>query len=205
MKDDRYIPGLGPMSPKLLILGEAPGLEELAAGKPFVGSSGRELDKLLKDAGINRSDCWITNVCKYYVPPNFPKQKIPFSVRADKEGIDIQEQLVHLQNEINSINPNCILALGGTALWALSGKTKISNYRGSILYGMGHKFVATYHPAHLLHAASGAEMKGYWNRQIMIFDFKRAKYQSQFPELKLPNRLLQVCKSSYELNGLDDM
>ena len=77
--------------------------------------------------------------------------------------------------------PNGILALGGTALWALSGKDKISKHSGSIMRGMGHKFVPTYHPAHLLHAAAGGEIKGYYNRQIMIFDFKRAWAESASP------------------------
>lgn len=197
--DKKYIPAKGPIGAKLMILGEAPSYQEVAAGELFVGPSGKELNYLLKDAGINRSDCWISNVCKYEVPPNLPKQKIPFAIRAANVGIDIPEQLRELQNEINSIKPNCILALGGTALWALSGKTKITNFRGSILHGMGVKFVPTYHPAHLLHQSTGGEIKGYWNRQVMIFDFKRALAQSQFPELKLPQRHLQICHNSYEL------
>jgi len=182
-----------------MILGEAPSYQETAAGKPFVGPSGRELDRLLYDAGINRNNCWITNVCKYEVPPNLPGKKIPFAIRANNIGIDVHQQLVELQEEINGIKPNCILALGGTALWALSGKTKIGNYRGSIMHGMGVKFVPTYHPAHLLHQASGGEFKGYWNRQVMIFDFKRALAQSKFSEFILPSRVLEICKNSAHL------
>jgi DNA polymerase I-like protein with 3'-5' exonuclease and polymerase domains len=64
---------------------------------------------------------------------------------------------------------------------------------------MGVKFVATFHPAHLLHQTSGVEFKGYWNRQVMIFDFKRAKHQSSFPELVLPSRILEICKNSAQL------
>lgn len=195
----KYVPAMGPIGAKLMILGESPSYVEVAEGKPFVGPSGRELNYLLQDAGINRNDCWISNVCKYEVSPNLPKQKIPFAVRAKNDGIDLHEQLVELQQEINSIKPNCILALGGTALWALSGKTKISQFRGSIMHGMGVKFVPTYHPAHLLHSATGGEIKGYWNRQVMIFDFKRAWQQAQFSELQLPRRILQICRSSYDL------
>ena len=47
------------------------------------------------------------------------------------------------------------------------------------------KFVPTYHPAHLLHSAAGGEIKGYWNRQVMIFDFKRAYAESCHPQLEL--------------------
>ena len=193
-----YVPGMGPLGASILILGEAPAYEEVIEGKPFVGPSGRELNRLLKDVGINRNNCWITNVCKYMVPFAPKGKKIPFQVRARMAGINLEEQLYELQNEINSIRPNVILALGGTALWALSGKDKITNYRGSIMLGMGRKFVATYHPAHLLHTAGG-EFKGYWNRQLMLFDMRRALAQSYFPEIVLPERTLQICRSSYEL------
>lgn len=195
-----YVPGMGSSGAKLFILGEAPGYEETASGKPFVGPSGKELDRILKDAGINRGDCWVSNVFKYEIPSNVGAKKIPAWVRAKEVEIDVNESLAELQNEINSIKPNCILALGGTALWALSGKTKITNFRGSIMHGMGRKFVATYHPAHLLHQSKNSEVKGYWNRQVMIFDFKRAARQSQFEELRLPQRILQICRNSWELN-----
>lgn len=194
----KYVPGMGNPSAKLMILGEAPSYEETASGRPFVGPTGRELDKLCKDSGINRSNTWISNVFKYEIPPNPKGKKIPAWIRAKNIGIDIEESLSELQNEINSIKPNCILALGGTALWALTGKTKIQNYRGSIMLGMGRKTVPTYHPAHLLHMEG--EIKGYWNRYVMIFDFKRAYNQSQFEDLILPQRTLQICRSSYGLH-----
>ena len=194
----KYVPGHGSIGASLFILGESPSYVEVEAGLPFVGPSGKELDRLLKDAGINRGDCWISNVCKYFVPPSSNDEKIPFQVRATRHGINMEQQLQELQSEINDINPNCILALGKTALWALTGKNKIGNYRGSILQGMGHKVVATYHPAHLLHQASG-EFKGYWNRQVMIFDMKRALAESKYPELVLPSRHLTVCRNSAQL------
>jgi len=197
--EHKYVPGMGAIGAKFVILGEAPSHEEVASGKPFVGASGRELDRLLKDAGINRGDLWITNVCKYMVPPNQDKKRVPFPTRAKLCGIDMDKQLVELRTELDDIRPNVILALGGTALWALSGKTKIGKFRGSILRGMGHKFVPTYHPAHLIHSGASGEIKGYWNRQVMIFDFKRAYEESATPLLNLPNRILQVCNNSGEL------
>ncbi|MGH2574635.1 MAG: uracil-DNA glycosylase, partial [Ignavibacteria bacterium] len=199
MSEKIYIPGIGPIGAKLFILGEAPAYHETIEGKPFVGPSGKELNRLLSDSGINRSNCWLSNVCKYEVPSNLQGQKISFAIRAKNSGINIEEQLQELQQEITAIKPNCILALGGTALWALSGKTKISSFRGSIMHGMGVKFIPTYHPAHLLHTTTGGEIKGYWNRQVMIFDFKRAHAQSQFPERNLPSRFIQICKNSAQL------
>jgi uracil-DNA glycosylase family 4 len=194
-----YVPGQGNFNTTIVLLGEAPSFEEVRQKKPFVGPSGGELNRLLKDAGINREECWVTNVCKYMVPPNIGKKKIPFHVRAKQAGIDIDQQLRELQIEINQIKPNIIIGLGGTALWALTGKTKITNYRGSIMWGLGHKCISTYHPAHLLHSAKGGEFKGYWNRQVMIADLKRAKKQAQFAELRLPQRHIEICRDSSHL------
>jgi DNA polymerase-1 len=69
------------------------------------------------------------------------------------------------------------------------------------MWGMGTKFVPTYHPAHLLHSFSGGEIKGYWNRQVIIFDFKRALEESVSPILQLPSRTLQIAQNSGELHG----
>ena len=117
----KYIPASGNPNAKLMILGEAPSYKEVELGRNFVGPSGQELDSLLKAVQINRIETWISNVSKFFVTPDTGK-KIPFLVRAERDGIDIGEQLHDLQNEINHIRPNVILALGGTALWALTGK-----------------------------------------------------------------------------------
>lgn len=197
LPDQKYIAGCGPYGAKILILGECPTSDDVANGKPF--SRANETKRLLKENGINPDNCWMTTVCKFQVLPNIGKKKIPFPVRAKNQGIDIHKQLEELQNEINSIKPNLILALGKSALWALSGKYDIEHYRGSIMFGMGRKFVPTYNPEHLSYQAQDVEFMGYWNRHIMAFDIRRALYQSQFPELKLPHRTLQVAKNSYEL------
>ncbi len=199
-----YVPARGPIGARLMILGESPSDIEVQTGIPFTGPSGKELDYLLKDAGIRRDACWVSNVVKYQVPANSENQKIPFTVRATRAGIDLTKSLEELQHEVNEIKPNCILALGGTALWALSGKHKIQTHRGSIMHGMGVKFIPSYHPAHLLHQARGGEIKGYWNRQVMVFDFKRAHVQSQFPEFVLPHRTLEICKNSAHLADFFD-
>ena len=196
--DKVYVPGMGPIGARVAIVGEGPSYEETRQGKPFVGPSGKELDRLLKDAGFSRNNCWVTNVSKYEVPPNRKGQKIPFAKRAQMVGIDIAQQINELQEELNALRPNIVLGLGGTALWALTGKTKISAFRGSLMHGMGRKCISTYHPAHLLHQ-DGGEFKGYWNRQVMIFDIKRAFKHSDTPELTLPSRTLQTCRSSADL------
>jgi len=194
-----YVGGRGPISPKMMIVGESPSYQEVRENQPFVGPSGRELDKLLKDAGIPRHECWVTNLIKYEVIPG----PAPFLTRCRSLDINVDQCLEELQKEINQVKPNCILALGKTALWGLTGKKNIKNYRGSILIGMGRKVVGTYHPAHLLYYQA-AEFKGYWNRLVMIHDMKRAWSQAQFSELILPNRLIQICRSSAQFQEFID-
>lgn len=192
-----YVPGGGNLHPRIVIVGEAPSYEELSQLKPFVGPSGKLLDALLREANIERSSTWVTNVCKYFVPPSPKKRPVPFLVRARAVGIDIEQCLRELTLEIQSLQPNVIIALGGTALWALTGKKSISDYRGSILYNQGYKIIPSYHPAHILH--SSGESTGYWNKQVLAFDLKRAEKQSHFKELRLPERYLRVIKNSGEL------
>lgn len=194
-----YVPGQGNLGCNIAVVGEAPSFEECNQLKPFVGPSGRELDRLLKEVGINRSDCWITNACKYMVPPNAPRKKIPFHVRAKSVGIDMHQQLDELQNELNQIKPNVVIGFGGTALWALTGKNSIKDYRGSILWGMGRKCVSTYHPVNFLPNRQDSEFMGYWNRLVAVNDLKRAKRQAEFPELRLPYRNLEICQNSAHL------
>lgn len=198
MSDKEYIGATGNDSAQIMIIGESPSYDELKSKKPFTGPSGEVLNTLLNEAGINRNDCWVSNVVKYFVTPNQGTKKIPFLTRAKADGINIEECLKELQNEVNQIKPNLILALGGTALWATTGKKPITDYRGSILYGMGRKVIATYHPAHLLHN-QGGEFKGYWNRSIILLDIKRALEESHSPKIELPYRNLQICKSSGQL------
>lgn len=186
-----------------MILGDCPSDSDVRVGKNFSGGVNRELTNLCRDAGFRIENCWISNVSKYHVRPN-PKskgvgKKVPFDIRAAQSGVDLPQQLAELQEEINQLKPNCILALSSSALWALTGKTKIESWRGSILHGMGTKLVSTYHPQDLLFSANATEFTGYYNRQIMVCDFRRAYKQSQFPELELPRRRLEICQNSAHL------
>ena len=197
-----YVPGFGFKDCKLMLLTECPTYEDSVSGKLL--SRARETYSLLSDAGINKNGIWITAVSKYHVPSNEGKKKVSFADRAKSVGIDIDQQLSDLQNEINIIKPNCILGLGRSTLWALTGRKAIDKLRGSILLGMGRKFVPTYNPEHLNYYASDIEFKGYWNKQIMIFDAKRALAQSAFEEIHRPIRQLQVARNSYDLQTFYD-
>lgn len=194
----KYIPGYGPLGAKIMIIMDNPSIKDDNVGKPF--SDSRELDELLKDAGISKNQCWLTTVSKFYVPPSPKGRKIPFAVRAKNVGIDIAQQIDELQKEINAVQPNVILGLGKGTLWALTGKTNLDSYRGSILQGGGRKCVFTYNPQGLSWQATEIEFMGYWNKVVMLFDIKRAFNESANAEINLPKRTLQVCRSSYELS-----
>jgi len=196
MNEPKYIPGFGPLGAKIMIVKECPTDKDLQAGKFLLG---RETEILLKEAGIHAQNCWISAVSKYQVPLNIGKKKIPFHVRAKNANIDPDQQVSDLQNEVNSIQPNLILGLGRTSLWAFHGRQEIDKFRGSILMGMGRKFIPTYNPEHLNWGVPSPEFIGYWNRQIIAFDFRRAAKQAQFPEINRPSRNLEICQNSYQL------
>jgi DNA polymerase I-like protein with 3'-5' exonuclease and polymerase domains/uracil-DNA glycosylase len=198
---DKYIPGSGPLGAQIMVLHESPSLKEVSAGRLLENP---DVASVLREAGLNIRNCFQSFVSKYYVPPNPKKgRKIPFEVRAKKyheSDTFMSEQVDDLQKEVNQLKPNLILALGGTALWALTGrsgkKNGITQNRGSILLGMGVKCIATYNPAQLSwQSETSPEFIGYWNRAIMVCDIKRAIAQSQFREIIRPHRILEVAKS----------
>lgn len=161
-----------------MLVGEAPGKDE--EGKtPFLGSSGQLLDTILHDAGIARTECFLTNVSRYRPPAN--KIEAFFEDSACKHpGAFIREGIAELAAEIRAVRPNVIVALGNTAFYALanrpSGKAGISSWRGSELQvadrlatmaePLGHQcvLIPTYHPAGILRA---------WeNRQVAVHDLR---------------------------------
>lgn len=169
----------GPVDARIMIVGEAPGADEEIAGTPFVGSSGNELTKMLHEAGINRSDCYLTNVCKYR-PPENKIENFFLDKALTKPNELILEGVKELYEEIAKVQPKLIIAFGGTSLWALQkGKIRaakgfITKFRGSMLTTspVGEPsgeilLLATFHPAFILRA---------WeNRSIAVHDLKRAK------------------------------
>lgn len=164
----------GPVPARVLIVGEAPGAEEEVRGVPFVGASGNELDRLLAQAGLQRSEAFLTNVCKYRPPEN----KIEYFFLDSKQlkpNELILEGIRELQEEISRVSPKLILCLGNTALWALTGNRGITKWRGSMLTyryldskGVQQEslLLPTYHPALILREWS-------W-RPIALHDLTRA-------------------------------
>ena len=135
---------------KLMIIGEAPGAKEEEIGEPFVGRSGKLLDKLLKNAGIDiNQDVYFCNVVKCRPPQNRRPTKI-----------EIQENLPWLYQQIKLVNPSVIVLVGATALEAiLKIKSPISILRGEWIDWEGKLVMPVFHPSYLLRNPSKEEGK----------------------------------------------
>jgi len=189
----KYVGGFGCSAAKLMLVGEAPGKQEEEQGLPFVGAAGDLVDSCLRVAGVTRDDVYITNVVKVRPPNNEIK-------RLSEIGYNIEDFIPQLWDEVATINPNCILALGSTALTALCGLSGIQNYRGSILPNIHSglpKVVPTIHPAALLHETK--EMKNWKVLQYIKFDFIRAARESLSRELHTPQRSLVIARNSLDV------
>lgn len=188
-----YIAGKGPLGSKLMIVSDCPKpdeTKEIILNDPTGAYS---------SAGIYRHNHWNTYVVKHPIPPSL-ERRIPFKTRCEMAHVDMHKCIAELRTEIDSIKPNCILTLGSTALYALTGNNKIHDYRGSILFGSGRKIVPTFKPDDLINnGTKDNEISDYWQRQVMIFDMKRALAQSEFPEINRPNRFLHIAESSADL------
>ena len=195
-----YVPGIGPIGAKLMIVGIAPGADEIKSGQPFTGPSGKILNSDLRDAGTSIHEVYRTNIFKYQLPNNEFK-------RYAEIGLSLPEAMADINQEIQSIKPNCILGLGDPVLYALAGKSGKSNginvWRGSILQYAGVKLVTTWHPAAELHGEGEGQWKS-WQKYVRKFDIKRAVDQSKFREFNLPQRLLHVARSSVDVHNYID-
>ncbi len=146
----RGVPGEGPARAKLMLVGEQPGDQEDQAGRPFVGPAGRLLDRALEDAGIDRSQVYVTNVVKHFKWEPRGKRRI----HAKPNSTEIAACRPWLEAEIATVRPRAIVCLGATAAQALLGRAfKVSVERGRFVPSpLAPLVMATVHPSSLLRA-----------------------------------------------------
>jgi uracil-DNA glycosylase family 4 len=139
------VPGEGPLSARVMLVGEAPGRKEDEEGRPFVGMAGKLLTTILESKGIPRRSVYITNVVKCRPPGN-----------RDPKPEEIKACLPFLIRQIRLIKPKVIVALGrisGKTLFETAGLRwrGISRERGvprrARIAGVEVFLLATYHPA----------------------------------------------------------
>lgn len=184
----KVVPYEGPKNGyNILLVGEAPGAEEVGQGRPFVGRSGQLLERYLNRAGVGRSKVKLANLCRRRPRGN----KFEYILKTD----ELQEDLDLLEEEVKRVRPNVIVALGNWPVWFLTGACGSKNnkpqpgsgillYRGSRLPalerfgGESQKVFCSLHPAAVVREWG-------WN-PVFFTDLNHAVEDSAFPELKYP-------------------
>jgi DNA polymerase len=142
--------GEGPARAEVMLIGEQPGNDEDLAGKPFVGPAGRVLDKALAEAGLDRSETYLTNVVKHFKWEARGKRRIHSKPNAG----EVKACMPWLQAEFRAVQPRIVVCLGATAAQALLGRSfRVTESHGRIFsYEFAPAIVATIHPSSILRA-----------------------------------------------------
>lgn len=150
--------GDGDIDADIVLIGEAPGKKEDEQGIPFIGAAGKFLNEILKEAGMERSDVYITNIVKYRPPNNrdpLPSEK--------------KEFWPYLVRQLDVINPQIVVTLGRHSMEYFLPDQKIGQAHGvpkQVMLGDRQiTVVPLYHPAAALYNGS--------MRSIFIEDFKK--------------------------------
>jgi uracil-DNA glycosylase len=157
------VPGEGPSRAKVMLVGEQPGDKEDFAGKPFVGPAGRILDKALADAGIPRSETFVTNSVKHFKFEPRGKRRL----HKKPNAYEIERCHWWLEQERALVKPELIVALGATAARSLLGRViTITKVRGqALVLADGTAAFVTIHPSALLRIQDSEERQ----KQFLAF------------------------------------
>jgi uracil-DNA glycosylase len=195
------------MKNKIALVGEAWGEHEERERMPFVGPAGWMLNSLLKDAGIARHECFLTNVFNLRPRPTNKIDNLCVSSKEVRHALpplssgkyirdEFLPELDRLYRELREVNPNIIVALGGTASWAILRDGRISKLRGAVADSpilAGQKVLPTFHPSYLLQGS-------YSDRYVTVLDLQKARRESEFPEIRRPQRTIYTDPLLQELN-----
>ncbi len=146
--------GEGRKSSRVLLVGEQPGDREDRAGEPFVGPAGRELDRGLEAAGIERADAYVTNVVKHFKFEERGRRRI----HQTPKRFEIDACKPWLEEELRVVKPEALVLLGATAAKALLGSSfKVTQHRGELLDSdLAPIVTATIHPSAILRGPDDA-------------------------------------------------
>ena len=136
----KAVPGEGILDPLVLIVGEGPGEEEDASGRPFVGNSGKYLGTWLSPIGLSRERCFISNCVKCRPPQN-----------REPHPDELAACMPFLERQIEVLRPKTILCLGRIAAHDLLGTSaSLASLRSRIHRFKDIPLVVTYHPSAVL-------------------------------------------------------
>src|SRR6267142_3517473 len=140
--------GEGPKSATMMLVGEQPGDYEDVAGKPFVGPAGKIMDRAFEEAGIDRSQIYVTNAVKHFKWEPRGKRRI----HQKPNSREIAACRPWLEAELRLVQPHLVVCLGATAAQTIFGPAfRVTRERGKVLSSpFAPKVVATVHPSSLL-------------------------------------------------------
>ncbi|MEH6664707.1 MAG: UdgX family uracil-DNA binding protein [Brevundimonas sp.] len=158
----RAVLGEGPLNPPIALVGEQPGDQEDAQGRPFVGPAGQLLDRALGEAGLARADLYVTNAVKHFKFVQQGRRRLHKSPTAG----EVKHYRWWLDRELELVRPRVIVALGATAVLALAGKPlPITRSRGEASFE-NRRGVITYHPSYLLRVPDAARKAAAWGEFV---------------------------------------
>src|SRR5881397_3291396 len=140
--------GQGPKHAPMVLVGEQPGDYEDVAGKPFVGPAGKIMDRALGDAGIDRTQVYVTNAVKHFKWEPRGKRRI----HQKPNSREIAACRPWLEAELRLVKPKLLVCLGATAAHAIFGPSfRVMRERGKVLSSkLAPRVLATVHPSSLL-------------------------------------------------------
>jgi len=140
--------GEGPKGAPMMLVGEQPGDYEDVAGKPFVGPAGKIMDRALEEAGIDRSQVYVTNAVKHFKWEPRGKRRI----HQKPNSREIAACRPWLEAELRLVKPILLVCLGATAGQAIFGPSfHVTRERGKVLSSrFAPRVLATVHPSSLL-------------------------------------------------------
>jgi|SRR5215471_16901805 len=156
--------GEGPEDARVVMVGEQPGDKEDRQGRPFVGNAGKLLDRALEEAGVDRSEVYVTNAVKHFSWTERGK------LRLHKKPIasEINACRPWLEAEIQVIEPDIVVCLGATAAQSLMGRSfRVTTDRGKFFESRwARALMATAHPSSLLRITDEAERTREYERFV---------------------------------------
>jgi uracil-DNA glycosylase len=164
----RAVFGEGPADAALMMVGEKPGDEEDRRGHPFVGGSGRLLDRFLGEVGLRREEIFLTNVVKHFKFEVRGKRRIHKS----PNSAEVNACLPWLEAELGQVHPEMIVCLGATAARAIIGpEVRVTRDRGRVYETPRAPWVMpTLHPSALLRSPAEVRRR---NREAFLDDLRQ--------------------------------
>jgi DNA polymerase len=150
--------GEGPVGAAIAFVGEQPGDQEDRQGRPFIGPAGQLLSRAMAEAGIDRGEAYLTNAVKHFKFEERGKRRIHQKPTAG----EVSHYRWWLDRELDFVAPKLVVALGATAVLALTGKAiPITRARGPAQFEKPYAGFITVHPSYLLRLPDEAKAEAY--------------------------------------------